>query len=136
MSGRSIRDLMTRHPICCTPDESVVECARVMEQHDLGMLPVVESRETRRLLGVITDRDLCLEVIAGGLNPNDVTVEECMTDELYTVREGDTVERALEVMDEERLRRLPVIDDHGALVGILTHHDVEPVVEEHSPHPR
>src|SRR5262245_41386847 len=109
----TVESVMTREPACCTADDSVIECARLMESADDGMIPVVESRDTRKLIGVVTDRDLCLQVIARGLHPRDLTVEEAMTDEVYTVAPGDTFEKAVQTMAQQKVRRLPVVDERG-----------------------
>jgi CBS domain-containing protein len=120
----TIESVMAREPGCCTPDDGVVDCAQRMERDNVGMVPVVESLDTRKLIGVVTDRDLCLEVLAHGLDPNDVTVEECMSDELYTIGLGDSLARAAELMEMHQVRRLPVVDEHGAILGVLSLGDV------------
>src|SRR5262245_58417317 len=120
----NIESAMTPDPECCTADESVIECARLMESADVGMIPVVESRDTRQLIGVVTDRDLCLSVIGRGLNPRECTVEEAMTDEVFTVSPRDTFEKALETMKQHRIRRLPVVDERGSVVGVLSQADL------------
>jgi CBS domain-containing protein len=120
----TVEETMTRDPICCSPDEGVVDCAKKMEEHDVGMIPVVESLDTRKLIGVVTDRDLCLTVVAGGKSPGDSTVEECMTDEVISVAPGDDLGRALELMKQNQIRRLPVVDESGACVGVLAQADV------------
>src|SRR5579884_3355060 len=70
--ARKITDIMTPQPECCTPDDSVIEAARVMEARDVGIVPIVESQDTRRLVGVITDRDIVLRVVAQGYDPNEI----------------------------------------------------------------
>lgn len=120
----NVESVMTRDPVCCTANESVVECARMMEEEDVGMIPVIESADTRKLVGVVTDRDICLAVVATGRNPSECTVEDCMTDELFTVKPGEDLSRALEIMKSERIRRVPVVDDSGAIVGVLAQADI------------
>jgi CBS domain-containing protein len=120
----TVESLMSPDPVCCTADEAVVECARLMDRENLGMIPVVESIDTRKLIGVVTDRDLCIGIVAAARDANEVTVEECMTDELYTVRPSDDLSRALSLMQHHQVRRLPVIDDAGCVVGVLAQADV------------
>ncbi len=120
----NVESAMTRDPVCCTADESVIECARLMDEEDVGMIPVVESADTRRLIGVVTDRDICLTVVAQGRNPRECVVEECMTDELFTVRPDDDLERALDLMRSEQIRRLPVVDENGAIIGVIAQADI------------
>lgn len=119
MAMAKVESVMRRDPVCCTPDEGVVECARMMEQEDVGMIAVVESRDTRKLVGVVTDRDICIEVVGAGRDPTECTVEDCMTDELFTVKASDDLGQALELMARERIRRVPVVDDGGAIVGVV-----------------
>jgi CBS domain-containing protein len=124
----SIESVMARDPACCTGDDGVIECARLMERDNVGMIPVVESLDTRKLVGVVTDRDLCIEVVARALDPNEVTVEECMTDELVAVGASDDIERALDLMRQHQVRRLPVVDEDGACVGVVGQGDLAQAV--------
>lgn len=120
----TVENLMTRDPACCLPDEGVIECARLMASNNVGVIPVVESRDTRRLVGVVTDRDLCVSVVAEGRNPEEVFVDDCMTDNVVTCRPGDDLDEALRLMAEHRLRRILVVDDSGCCVGVLSQADV------------
>lgn len=124
----TINSVMTRDPACCTADESVVECAQMMETEDVGLIPVVESLDTKKLIGVVTDRDLCLDVIAAGRDPNGCVVEDCMSDEVYTVRDNDDIAQALSLMKEHQVRRLPVVDEQGACIGIVSQADLSRAV--------
>ena len=120
----TIETLMTRDPSCCTPDDGVIECAQRMAKEDVGAVPVVESQDTRRLVGVITDRDLCLSVVAEGRDPAEVSVGDCMTDEVITVTPDDTLDRALELMQQNQIRRLCVVDENFCCIGMLAQADV------------
>jgi CBS domain-containing protein len=115
----TVRSVMERAPACCTAALGVVECAQIMERVGASLLPVVESMASRKLVGVVTDRDLALGVVGEGRDPRECTVEECMTDELYTVGPDEELDRALEIMERQRIRRLPVVDEQGACVGLL-----------------
>ena len=119
-----IESVMTRDPVFCLPDEGVVECAKLMAREDVGLIPVVESRDTRRLVGVVTDRDLCLGVVAEGRDPETVTIENCMTDRVVTCRPEDELEVALDRMREHRIRRIVVVDETGCCVGVVAQADV------------
>jgi CBS domain-containing protein len=123
-TGRTVEDLMTRDPACCTPDDGVVECAKFMAREDVGVVPVVESQDTRRLVGVITDRDLALGVIAEGRDPAATRVEECMNDEVVTVRPTDTLEEAEEQMRQNEVHGICVVDDSFACVGVIAEADI------------
>src|SRR3954471_313075 len=84
--AHKITDVMTPIPQCCTPDDSIIEVARVMEQYDVGIVPIIESQDARRILGVITDRDIVLRVVAQGRDPNEVvSVGDIMTSDVVSV---------------------------------------------------
>lgn len=119
-----VSDIMTLEPSCCTPGCSAQTAAEQMRQWSMGVLPVVESMETRRIVGVVTDRDLCLAVVAGGRDPARTTVGECMTRETVCCAAGEPVARALEAMRDHHIRRLPVVDSAGGVVGIVSLTDI------------
>ena len=123
--AHKITDVMTPIPQCCTPDDSIIEVARVMEQHDVGVVPIIESQDTRRVVGVITDRDIVLRVVAQGRDPNEiVSVHDFMTNDLVSVRPEADILHAEECMKEHQIRRVLVVDENGCLVGIVTMADL------------
>jgi CBS domain-containing protein len=129
--ARQITDIMTPQPECCTPDDSVIEVARVMEMRDVGVVPIVESQDTRRIVGVITDRDIVLRVVAPGYDPNEiVSVRDIMTNELVTCTTESDVLHVEELMKERKVRRVLVLDDHGAVVGIVSMADLAQKADE------
>lgn len=117
-------ELMTRNPKCCVPSDSAVRAARMMKIEDVGSLPVCSSAESNRLIGIVTDRDLCMEVIAEARDPNQTRVETCMTREPVTCRIDEELEAALDRMEANQIRRIPVVDASGMLVGIISQADV------------
>jgi CBS domain-containing protein len=116
----TVHDLMTRDPRTVTPRTTVVEVARVMRDEDAGSLPVVEDE---RLVGTVTDRDVAIRVVAEG-RPLETTVDEIATRELVTIDPQQDVDEALRLMSEHQVRRLPVCEEDGRLVGILAQADV------------
>jgi CBS domain-containing protein len=114
-----IAEVMTQELVSCIPGCSAQAAAEMMRQHDIGILPVVFDRFSRKLLGVVTDRDLCLAVIGSG-HPPQVEVQECMTAKVVTCSPQDDVQAAIHLMQEHQVRRLPVVDKQGRLVGILS----------------
>jgi CBS domain-containing protein len=119
--AHKITDVMTPIPQCCTPDDSIIEVARVMEQHDVGVVPIVESQDTRRVVGVITDRDIVLRVVAQGRDPNEiVSLRDFMTNEVVSVRPDADILHAEECMKEHQIRRVLVVDENDCIVGIVT----------------
>ncbi len=115
-----VNDLMTRNPAVCTASSSAQTAAEKMKEHNTGVLPVVEDAYGRRLVGVITDRDLCLAVVASGHDPNHVWVRDCMTPEPVFCTPLDKVETALEVLQRHQVRRVPVVDTDMSVVGIVS----------------
>jgi len=116
----TISEVMTKNPAFCAPSSSVQTAALVMQQKDTGILPVTEDAFSRTLVGVVTDRDLCLAVLARGRDPAHVWVQECMTHDPVTCRLDEEVGAALRQMREHQVRRIPVVDEAGNLKGIVS----------------
>jgi CBS domain-containing protein len=115
---------MTRNPSCVTPDATVREAAQVMKREDVGIVPVVEGESSKTLLGVITDRDIAVRCVAEGHDLNS-RVRDCMSgDKLATCRENDDVDRVMDAMRTEQVRRIPIVDERGSLVGIVAQADI------------
>lgn len=118
-----VTQIMTPDPACCTPDSTAREAASLMKEHDCGSIPVVERLETRRLVGTVTDRDLAVRGLAAGKGP-DTPVRELMTNDPISAAPDDEVEIVREVMIARQVRRVPVVDVNGAVVGIVSQADV------------
>jgi CBS domain-containing protein len=117
------RDIMTENPEAVTPSTTLGEVARRMAELDVGILPVVDDPEVRRLRGVVTDRDLVVRGMARGLG-DSATVAECMTPNVSTVNRNASVRQVMDVMRREKVRRVPVTDGEGRLVGIIAQADL------------
>lgn len=115
--------IMTENPECVTPEATLTDAARKMRQLDVGIIPVVDDLENRRLQGVITDRDIAVRAVAEGVDGRG-TVRDYMTPGVRTVDEEDSVLHVLDLMRSERVRRVPVTDRDGRLVGIIAQADV------------
>lgn len=115
-----IRDLMTSSPASCETSASVVDAARRMAQEDVGPIPVVDGD---RLVGIVTDRDIVLRVVAEGRDPSSTTVGEIASTNLETVSPDENLDSALQKMAAGQVRRLPVVEE-GRLVGIVAQADV------------
>ena len=115
-----VRELMTRDPCCCTPTDSAYRGATLMRRMDIGVLPIVESECHQRLLGIVTDRDLCLVVVAQDRRPSEVTLEECMLRNPVCCGPDDDVRKVIQLMSTHHVRRLPVVNSHGFLVGMIS----------------
>lgn len=119
-----IQDLMTRDPTTVTPETSAREAARIMRDEDIGVVPVVEGEGSRRLVGVVTDRDLAVRIVAEGRD-NDTPVVEVMTaSRLATCGPDEDVDGVMDAMASEQVRRIPIVDERGSLVGIVSQADI------------
>lgn len=116
-------ELMTAAPACCTPEDTVRLAAQLMREHDCGCIPVVEDKQSNRLQGVITDRDIACRCTAEGKGP-DTRVKEAMTRNPKCCQGDDDVRTVETIMAEEQVRRVPVVDDRGCCVGIIAQADL------------
>ena len=116
-----VRELMTKSPTCCTPETKLDVVARMMFDNDCGEIPVLDGT---KLVGVITDRDITVRAVATGLKPDLIPTRDVMTKAVHTVNAGADLEDALQMMELRRVRRLPVTDDNGRVVGILSQTDL------------
>ncbi|HWJ12507.1 MAG TPA: CBS domain-containing protein [Gemmatimonadaceae bacterium] len=119
-----IQDIMTKDPSCVTADASVREAAQVMKREDVGIVPVVDGQSGRRLVGVVTDRDIAIRCIADGKDGTCSVRDVMSTDDLATCRQHDDVENLMDAMRSEKVRRIPIVDERGSLVGIVSQADV------------
>jgi CBS domain-containing protein len=114
-----IKHVMTRDPSCCVPSDSAQQAAAIMRDEHAGIVPVIDNERSRKIAGVVTDRDLCMNVVAEGRDPRTVRVEQCMTATVVTCSPQDSVDRVMELMRENQIRRVLVVDEHGELQGIV-----------------
>jgi CBS domain-containing protein len=117
-----VREIMTAPPITCTPETSLGVAASRMADADCGILPVVNARGN--LVGVITDRDICLAVSRTNRNALNISVREVMTRKVVSVRPSDDMRQALALMRSARVRRVPVVDEARSAVGLLSIDDL------------
>jgi CBS domain-containing protein len=115
---------MTPAPVCCVPDDLVEDVARLMRQQDIGAIPVVADQESLRLVGMVTDRDLAVRVIAEGRDPRATMARDVMSMQPVTCLNTDVYQQALLAMGEHKVRRIPVVDAQGRLAGIIAQADV------------
>lgn len=119
--AESIRDLMTTDPHSLPGASSVTEAARLMRDGDVGAIPVVEGD---KLVGTLTDRDITIRVVAEGRSPDTTTVGEIASRHLVTVDPQQDLDEALRLMARHQVRRLPVVEEDGRLVGIVAQADI------------
>jgi CBS domain-containing protein len=114
---------MTREPACCTPKSSAEEAARLMRENDCGAIPVVDGENSKKLVGVVTDRDIAVRGVGEGLGP-DAPVSKLMTKGPESCSAEADVHEVEQVMMEKKVRRVPIIDAAGQLVGIIAQADL------------
>ena len=115
---------MTRNPVSAKPDDTAASVARLMRDNDIGPVPIVEDNASKRLVGIVTDRDLAIKVVAEGRDPNTTKVNEVMTRDVVTSRDSDDIRNTMEAMSQHQLRRILVVDAEDGLVGIIAQADI------------
>jgi len=121
---KTIEDVMTSNPICCLPTDTVVMVAEIMKNANIGPIPVIENAETRKLVGIITDRDLALRIVGEGRDAKSTRVEAVMTRKVVTCRDDDDLQIALNAMSKHQLRRIIIVDKANKVMGIISQADV------------
>jgi CBS domain-containing protein len=119
--GQSIRDLMTENPCSVDADKSVAYAAKMMRDEDVGLAPIVEGD---KLIGTVTDRDIAIRVVAEGKDPDQTTVREVASTNVVTIDPQQEMDDALSLMAKHQVRRLPVVEEDGKLVGVVAQADV------------
>lgn len=117
-------EIMTKDPICCLPNDIVAETAALMKTENIGAIPVIESMKTKRLVGIITDRDLTLQIVANGHEAKSTKIADVMTRKVITCSVDDDVQKAVDAMAEHQLHRIPVVDKDHKIAGIISLADV------------
>jgi CBS domain-containing protein len=119
--AKKITELMSPNPCAIDADKPVAYAARMMKDEDVGLAPIVEGD---RLVGTLTDRDIVTRVVAEGKDPQSVAVREVASTDLVTVDPGQDLDDALKLMARNQVRRLPVVEEDGRLVGVVSQGDV------------
>ncbi|SEB63857.1 CBS domain-containing protein [Terriglobus roseus] len=118
-----VKDVMTKVPYCCMQTDTVQYAAELMRRHDVGAIPVVIHREDKKLIGIVTDRDICLKIIGAATSPL-TKVSEAMTRKVVSAHPDDTLASCESQMELYQIRRIPVVDSSGTCVGIVSQADV------------
>ena len=119
----NVKEIMTMHPACCSPDAGLETVAKMMVDNDCGCIPIVEDR-TGKPVGIVTDRDITIRAVAEGKNPLDLTARDVMTANVVTVTPETNIEDCCRMMEENQLRRIAVVDGSGACCGIVAQADI------------
>jgi CBS domain-containing protein len=118
----NVQDVMTRSVQCCSPGDSLSHAARILWENDCGCLPVQD--ESGRVVAMLTDRDICMAAWTQGRTLHELPVSSAMSREVHKLAPGDPLPRAQRLMQEQQVRRLPVVDVDGRLVGLISLNDL------------
>lgn len=121
---KTCNEVMTKTLVCCLPHDMVEKAAQLMKSGNIGSIPVVENEQTQKLVGIVTDRDLALKIVAEGLDPKSTKVEAVMTRNVVTCQPEDDLQKTLDAMSENQLRRIPVVGNGNKILGIISQADV------------
>ena len=121
---KKCNEVMTKDPVCCLPSDMVLDAARLMKGGNIGSIPVIENDQTMRLVGIVTDRDLAMKIVAEGQEAKSTRVEAAMTRKVVTCGANEDLQKALDAMAEHQLRRIPVVDADNRVIGIIAQADV------------
>jgi len=119
-----VRDAMTPDPVCCLTTDSAQKVAGILCKQGVGSIPVVTDLESRKLVGIITDRDLCCSVVANGLNPQSTPIEKFISSNPVTCREDASLDDCEQLMQERQVRRIPIVDGDGRVIGLVSQADL------------
>lgn len=117
-------EIMTKSIVCCIPEDTLEHAASLMKAEDVGPIPVIDSHAGRKLVGIVTDRDLVTKGIAEGRDVRSTKVGDIMTDHPISCSEKDDVNDALHLMADYQVRRIPVVDESNHILGIIAQADV------------
>ncbi|MGE5376723.1 MAG: CBS domain-containing protein [Bacteroidota bacterium] len=127
---KKCNEVMTKDPICCLPGDSVARAAELMKSRNVGSIPVIENEKTHKLVGIVTDRDLALTIVAEGRDAKFTNVDAIMTHKVVSCLADDDLQKALDAMSKQKLRRILIVDRDHKLVGIITQADVATRVDQ------
>ena len=119
-----VKDVMTPNPACCSAETSLREVAQLMVENDCGEIPIVDNTDANRPIGVITDRDIVCRAVAKGNNPLDLTAADCMTTPCVTVTPEMSIDECGNILENNKIRRVPVVDASGSCCGIVALADI------------
>jgi len=121
---KKCEEVMTKNPVCCLPNDLVTNVAQMMKRENIGPIPVIDNEKTRKLVGIVTDRDLAVKIVAEGRDAKSTKVEAVMTHKVVTCLAEDDLQKALDAMSEHQLRRIPIVDNDNKILGIIAQADV------------
>jgi len=127
---KTCEEVMTSNPVCCLPGDNVILVAELMKSANIGAIPVIDDKETQKLIGILTDRDLAMKIVGEGRDAGTTRVEAVMTRKVVTCRADDDLQIAVNAMSEHQLRRIVVVDSGNKILGIISQADVATRVDQ------
>jgi CBS domain-containing protein len=125
-----VREIMTDALVCCTAETPLADVARLMADHNFGEIPIVGPGDSRHPIGVVTDRDITCRAVAQGRNPLELTAKDCMSSPVVTVKAEAALEDCCRLMEQNQVRRIPVVDERGDCCGIVSQADIARMASE------
>jgi len=119
-----IKEVMSPNPVCCVPGDTAQAVAAIMCEYKIGSVPVVIDQQSRELVGVITDRDLCCSIVASGFDPKTTPIQKFITLDPLTCRDGENLDKCERVMQEYQIRRVPIVDGENRVIGVVAQADL------------
>jgi len=119
-----VREAMTPNPVCCMPTDTAQRVAKILCEQNVGSMPVVSDQQSRKLIGMITNRDICCSIVAEGLDPKKTPIEKYMTSDPVSCRDGENLDKCERAMQEHQIRRIPIVDGEGQCIGIVSQADL------------
>lgn len=128
---KSCQELMTKDPACCLASDKVYAIAQLMQSEDVGAIPVIENHQSYKLMGIVTDRDLAMRVVGASRDATSTTVGDVMTPNPVVCHPEDELDKVISAMEKHQLRRIPVVDANGKIVGIIAQADLAIHMRDH-----
>lgn len=119
-----VKDVMTKKPAFSTPEDDLSRVAKQMADHNVGLIPIIDNKDSMKLVGVISDRDITVRCVAEGKNPLMMRASDVMTKPVVTVKQDDDVEEVARTMEKHKIRRVPVVDEQDKVCGIVAQADI------------
>jgi CBS domain-containing protein len=117
-------EVMTKNPVFCLSNDMAVKAAKLMKSENVGSIPVVDNEQTQELIGILTDRDLVMKIVAEGLDAASTQIEVVMTHKVVTCLADDDLQKVMDTMSKNQLRRIPVINENKKILGMISQADV------------
>lgn len=119
-----VKELMTKAPSCATPDMTLDKVAKIMVDENVGSVPVVENKDSGKIVGMVTDRDITVRAVARAKNPLMMSARDVMSTDVITAKVDDDAQDVANLMEKNQIRRIPVLDEHGEVCGIVAQADI------------